>query len=161
MSLKAPRYGTIPIQDEVADSSFDADQAYYLKETSRPQWRRRILGGLPLLAALLIMGGVSYLLYRSFDRLYPGPGGGREEPAPIQRKPINREDNHKNILPPEPPLKPPEPPLKPPEPPLKPPAKPSKNDYAVAQCTAYPKCSALIGDCCPTDQGIILECCAG
>jgi hypothetical protein len=139
-SLKAPRYGAITVaDDEPTDHSFDADQAYYLKETSayatpQQRLRKRLLGSIPLLAALLIMGGSAYYLYRSFDRLYPGPGGGGGTPSTVDRSRSAPS-------------------------PTRPSSTKSVHHVDAAQCDAHPACAPLGGDCCPTADGVMLECC--
>ena len=132
----------------------DFDAAYYLKDP-KECWNARRLGNLlvPLIVAFLIMGGAALFLLRDFGTLYPGRGNGGVdtsraiEPSNVSEKPTATKTSsssasdasstssrhHKDFTPP--------------------------ND-AGANCNVHPDCSMLIGKCCPTDDGEMLDCCA-
>lgn len=145
--------------DLPADRSFDADRAYYLKDsaaplTSRQKCRRLLSVGFPLVVAVLIMGGFAWFLLKDFNHLYPGRGGGSpdgsgyEHVVPSTGKKALDDGG----------------------------ARPSDPNDAtassgairkptavgsVATCASHERCAklGLIGNCCPTDKGVVLECC--
>lgn len=131
-------YGAVEQVDANLDKPFDAAHTYYLpgdKKLSREERLRRILTiGLPIIIALLIMGGAALYLLKDFNRLYPGPGG---SPSTASRSaPLGPTNKSKPSIPATT-------------------TKTSKN----ASCSAHKKCAALVGDCCPTSRGIFLDCC--
>jgi hypothetical protein len=153
-----PDYGSTmsPIEPKEGDASFDTDNMYYVKPeslTPAQRWRKIMLLGVPMIAALMIVGGAAFFLLRDFGSLYPGPSGGgggertgttvgvRESPhasanvpapSPYVHAPSTHKKNH---------------------------AQPSTTSDAAAACFAHDACSPLIGNCCPSEGGIFLDCC--
>jgi hypothetical protein len=148
--MAIPDYGSTmsPIEPkEDMDSSFDPR---YLKGdslTPAQRWRKILLLGVPIIAALLIVGGAALFLLRDFGNLYPGPGGGHSEQrtgtttVPVRAR---RKDSGNAPAP-----------VHAPTIQKKTPAQPSTG----AACSAHAACSALIGICCPSEGGIFLKCC--
>jgi hypothetical protein len=148
------------------DDPFDADQTYYLKTSSHRTWTTQRIWSLilPLLCAGLLIGGSAFFLLRDFGHLYPGEGNGGsdtsrsiptgsnyKEESTITDKisTSNSQDKYgslvsttsnkqhhtasRDYIPP---------------------------DDAGASCAVHPDCSLLIGNCCPTVDGKMLECCS-
>jgi len=147
-------YGSVEDQAEPGEfDEFDEKNTYYVKERplSREQRIRKcMLASIPILAALLIIGGFATFLLMDFGHLYPTQHGGRnyhnepDEEAPdfsprIQHDGSNGPASHS-----------------PPSPPA--PEKKHKSDMP-SSCEAYDKCSGLVGLCCPTGEGTFLDCC--
>jgi hypothetical protein len=155
-----PEIQTADAASSVDDDPFDANHTYYLKGDGRPYWTTQRIWNLllPLLVAGLLIGGAAAFLLRDFGTLYPGQGNGgtdtsqsipsRSSTSSIKDSTNNdgnsgtsqsyssnssNKHHHKNdFLPP--------------------------ND-AGATCSVHPDCSMLIGNCCPTVEGKMLECC--
>lgn len=146
--------------EEAVDQSFDADQTYYLRSgsdlTFKQKLRKYAVAAVPILLAALIMGFFTFYLLRNFSHLYPARGG---EPV-IKREPshtttVTAEDYHgedQNNA-----VKTPEIHHRPltddDEKPIR-----SKTEGS-SSCSAHPNCSHLIGDCCPSANGVMLDCC--
>lgn len=155
-----PSYGAVSKEDPdsmAADRPFDANQTYYLRDESRWTTRRIMLVLVPILAAILIMGGISWFLFEDFGHLYPGrgsdtgsfgQGGGSCKPTSTQgvtsstkaqeetttntfSKTAGSSTTAKN-------------------PPM---------DDIGATCAVHPDCAGLTGYCCPTKEGVMLNCC--
>jgi len=160
------KYGSIEDAENAAlDRPFDAADAYYLKDGEggggsgrRRAWKERVkkcsLACVPLLAAVLIVGLAVFFLLRDFNHLYPGGGrGGGEESRARNRNPnkdyeISNED------------------LEPPAPHSSSSSSSSANTKSSSSggsssCASHSKCAeaGLLGDCCPTTSGVVLECC--
>lgn len=142
-----------PASSNPIDESFDATESYYLKgaATSRT-WnlKKCFLVSFPILVAAAIVGGAAFFLSRDFNRLYPGHGGSVERTGPAAVRTHGEtvvhpeESSKKNV------------------------ANRETDDGSktsveggVAACASHPVCtkSGLIGDCCPTEEGIQLDCC--
>jgi hypothetical protein len=171
-------YGAIEQKSEANDdrgaqaSDFEEGNIYYLKErtlTAKERIRKLTLVAVPLLAALLIVGGAAWLLLRNFGSLYPGPGGGKNTPRYV---PIAPEPASSPISPPRgPPISYP---AKAPSqrgPPVSYPAKAptktspsssSSSSGGASACSANSACKdlGLLGECCPTGAGVMLGCCS-
>lgn len=137
-------YGAVPAGGD--DGNFDENQTYYLEEKrlSREQRLRQFfLVTLPILIGVLVLGGSAVYLLQHFDRLYPGGQGRKPEHSraqPVKPDYNENEDTNTSTLAPTRNNK-----------------KASKTD--TASCSAHSKCSALIGLCCPTEDGKFLDCC--
>lgn len=162
-------------QEELKESDF----IYFLKDknaTREDRLKKFILGAVPLVIAVILMGGIGFWLFKDFDHLYPGPSGSRSSPNLKPRgPPINSpQDSAPDYFPapsdsdPSPPttsnLKPRGPPIGTPVAPAPSPMKPpasfsSGNDV---DCSAIPACNklGLTGLCCPTGEGVMLGCCS-
>lgn len=164
MATAVVSYGSVDDQPASRDPELDTadaapitefDAAYYLKDSQESCWNPRRLGNLlgPLLVAALIMGGAAAFLLRDFGTLYPGSGGGGSDTSrAIQPNDVSSSSSSssptkssssgsstsasrhhsKGFVPP--------------------------ND-AGADCSVHPDCSMLLGKCCPTLDGEMLDCC--
>ena len=142
MSAKV-NYGSVEDQTD----GFDEKDMYYVKDnTTREQKMRKLfLIAVPILAAILIIGGAALFLFKDFDNLYPGKGGGNKEPMPSTKHHITVSSTKAAPAP-----------------------SPATSDSESAggsggakDCSANEKCKELelIGNCCPTSEGIFLGCC--
>jgi hypothetical protein len=172
-----PSYGSLKVSTEEDEYSFQEVNTYYLKPSplSRSEkLKKLLLIGVPILAAVIMIGGAASLLFKSFDHLYPGPGGsGRPYPSPSRGK--------DNTEPSAPALHP-----RPASSPMNSPqsggdrtspmsgggggggsggssssSSSSSSSPGSAACAGHKGCSELelTGDCCPTAQGVMLGCC--
>jgi hypothetical protein len=144
-------------EDDPSENFFDADQTYYLKETMSPQqrWRKCMLATFPILVAVLIVGGLGFLLFRDFGHLYPGRNGDpkyHDGTSKVTRHhatgakddyanhdyidPVDDDSAAHNSAP-----------------------RKHSTSNGEAACSAHVECSTLLGDCCPTLKGVTLECC--
>jgi hypothetical protein len=137
-----------------AAAAFQDGDTYYLKDSAPLSIKKVVLSAVPILGAVLLMGGIVLFLLRDFGRLYPGRGGDRN-PLPDDYHPrtspvvvvhsssldsntdgdeSSARHHSKDV------------------------SKESSSSSSV-ECTAHPNCDGLIGQCCPTLDGIQLECC--
>lgn len=146
-----PSYGSLKNkgEDEEAnnnETSFQEENTYYLKESPPMSAKKVLLLAVPILGAVLMMGGIVLFLLRDFGHLYPGRGGdpgysnpnaGDDESRHHSTTRIHSLGNTDDT------------------------AFDSKSTKSTvsAKCSAHPKCSPLTGQCCPTLDGIKLECC--
>lgn len=163
-----PSYGAIVDNGADKDQSFDAENTYYLGQTTRWTFKKMMLVAVPILGAILIVGGFALFLLKDFNHLYPGRGGEKsgyyehggehvvqssrsssrtsnsaERSIPMSSPRVDDADddderqttNSKHL------------------------AIPPLNDDAGANCAVHPDCKGLIGLCCPTSAGAILDCC--
>jgi hypothetical protein len=156
-----PDYGsTMTPIDVKEDEFFDPDNTYYLKEeslTPAQRWRKIMLLGVPIIAALMIVGAAALFLLRDFGTLYPGPSGdGGKSRTGTTTTPIHvREDSGNAPAAPHGVYSPEHAPTIH----KKNVVQPSTGIGGATACSAHVGCSGLIGDCCPSDGGIFLECC--
>jgi hypothetical protein len=165
-------YGSLKVSTDEDEFEFQEVNTYYLKPSplSRSdKLKKLMLIGVPILAAVIIVGGFALLLFKSFDNLYPGPGGSvrpypsaPEPSAPSYPVVPRGSDTH----------------LHPASSPMHTsqsggdPNSPtsggggsggsaSSSSGSSASCAGHKQCNELelIGDCCPTDQGVMLGCC--
>lgn len=151
-----PDYGSTmsPIEPE-GDASFDTDNMYYVKPvilTPAQRWRKLLLLGVPIIAALLIIGSAAFFLLRDFGNLYPGSGGNSDKRTGTTVGVRTHPEHSGNA-----PAPAPAPHVK--DLPKNKPAKHSTGKDAMAACSAHEACSPLVGNCCPSEGGIFLECC--
>jgi len=155
--MPSDNYGSIEESENAPlNRTFDADHAYYLKDGSRApltfkqRLRKYSLIAVPLLAAVLIIGGAAFFLLRNFNHLYPGSSGGYGEETRAKEK--AKHDYSTGVTAP-----------------ATSPAGPTASASSVstgsgkgtAACASNPKCAeaGLLGQCCPTAAGVMLECC--
>ena len=143
------------------DEEYKVENTRFLTSTNEER-RRQFLNALfPVLMFVLIMGSIVFLLSKDFNHLYPGPsgdvknhGGGlyheessSESPRPISTNINSSTSMSANSEPDE----------------NTPKAKENQNSEAgyIPQCSSYIKCNSagLTGLCCPTSEGIFLDCC--
>lgn len=163
-----PNYGAV--EEGELDRSFDVNDTYYLPQANlTPDQRRRkcINVLVPLLAAVLIVGGAAFFLLSDFGHLYPGSGGDPRHYSANQEhhgtaidvaeEPTTNSEDYTNLKPRGPIL----------------PASSSSSttttstttsdtsDDSAAACSVNLKCAALnlTGACCPTQKGENLSCC--
>jgi len=162
--------------NEPEDAAFDAENTYYLKDSGRRlTLKKMMLIAVPILAAILIMGGAALFLYRDFNHLYPGAQGdagskvwtsssstphvssssdAESSSAEGKKTPPLRISSHSNSSSAS--TK-----SKAAETDDFPPAKSGGGDGSSAACWDHVKCAekGLLGDCCPTAVGDMLFCC--
>ena len=156
-SNKLPSYGAIASRgsnDEeqaVADQSFDAAHTYYLQNNTPWTMKKVLLIAVPILAAVMIVGGFAFFLLRDFNHLYPGRGGDKSEYYAHGGEKVVPSSSTTGV-----------------ESPIIPAstasdksktAVSSKHDDIGATCGVHPDCAHLIGNCCPTSAGKMLDCC--
>jgi hypothetical protein len=69
------------IIDDEHDSAFQEGNTYYLKNSAPLSVKKVLLSIVPILGAVLLMGGIVLFLLRDFNHLYPGRGGD-QNPSP-------------------------------------------------------------------------------
>ncbi|KAL7549719.1 hypothetical protein ACHAWF_012985 [Thalassiosira exigua] len=118
-------YGAVDVPEGKDD--FDERNTYYLNQ-SKFNWNRFFRAAVPVVIALVIMGGFAYGMSHGFNHLY-GPPKGKDDDNLI------KEDE--SWIPAENP------------------------EGSSAACSENEKCVKLdlLGDCCPTKKGVVLECC--
>jgi hypothetical protein len=138
-----------PSSSDPHDESFDASESYYLKSeaSSSSNWtfKKCFLVSFPILVAAAIVGGAAFFLSRDFNRLYPGHGGSVERTGPAAVRTHGDKVLHPQS------------------------SSTASEDGGsktsvlggMAACSSHPVCSksGLLGDCCPTEEGIQLNCC--
>jgi hypothetical protein len=155
-----PDYGSTmsPIEPKEGDASFDTDNMYYVKAdtlTPAQRWKKVMLLGVPIICALMIVGGAAAFLLRDFGILYPGPstgGSGKRTGTTVGAR--THPVDSSNVPAPAPHEKYLAPTIH-----KKKHAQPSTGSDAATACSAHEACSPLIGDCCPSEGGIFLDCC--
>lgn len=149
-------YGAV--EEGEADKSFDEKNTYYLKEktlTGDQKIRKLTAVAVPILIAVVIVGGAALFLLKDFGSLYPGRNGGKEPSSYVS----SRSDEYPEIT----------------EAPdsitkktkdhsthssSSPPNKYKKDpSFVASSCIAHAKCNGLVGDCCPSKSGTFLNCC--
>jgi len=138
------------------DRPFDANQTYYLKSSSsdsnwKQRMRRFLVGSVPIAMAVVIMGFFTLYLLRDFTHLYPSRGG---DEAIGKSTEITHHSYDDDDAVPAPYVHPTAPQVTPPVP-----SPTNTSGTGSAACSAHPKCAALQGDCCPTLDGLNLDCC--
>mmetsp|Transcript_9585 Transcript_9585/g.21344 ORF Transcript_9585/g.21344 Transcript_9585/m.21344 type:complete len:134 (-) Transcript_9585:583-984(-) len=130
---EAKNYGAVNVPK--GNDEFDESNTRYLNEAPF-QWGRFLRATVPIVVALLIMGGFAFGMSHGFNHLYGPPKGSDDE-------------NNNNIkkdswIPEETPQK----------------SFPTVNQGSK-KCSKHSSCAELNlgGNCCPTDEGIMLECC--
>jgi hypothetical protein len=165
------KYGSVNKDDEEAagnnnnnNSYFKESDLYYYKEdklTNKEKMTKVIKSCVPILIAVLLIGGITWILVQNFGTLYPSPGqrqrirpsdGIKTASSSHHNAPTDDDGSiHAPILTP----------------------RISKDttatttttsstkDNGESSCSAYSKCFdlGLSGECCPTLAGDKLECC--
>ena len=169
-------YGTLKVSTGEDMSAYQEVDTYYLKPSPlnrSEKLKKLLLLGVPILAAVIIIGGAAFLLFKSFDHLYPGPGGSvRPYPSPSRAKDTEPSEPPYPVIPRGPLLHPASSPSNTPPSGSDPRSPMSGGETSgesssvssssgSAACSGHKECSALdlIGDCCPTGQGVMLGCC--
>jgi hypothetical protein len=161
------KYGSVNKDDEEAagnndntNSYFKESDLYYYKEeelTKKEKTMKIIKACVPILIAVLLIGGFTWILVQNFGTLYPSPGQ-RQRVRPTNGIEIS---SHHNA---------------PPDDTTtattttttsSSPHSSSTNESSSTKdngerfCLAYPKCFdlGLSGECCPTPAGDKLDCC--
>lgn len=177
MNPGASTYGSVDKGEtkEPEDATFDAENTYYLKDSGRRlTLKKMMLIAVPILAAVLIMGGAALFLYRDFNHLYPGvqgDAGSKVRSSSSSTPHVSSSDAERSSSEGKK------------TPPLRisthsnsssastkskaaetddfPPAKSGGGDGSSAACWDHVKCAekGLLGDCCPTAVGDMLFCC--
>lgn len=160
--MKQSNYGAVSNTNEVDNieqhhhddnDTFDANTTYYLKDTNRWTFRKLISLTVPLLGAVLILGGAVWYLLSDFNHLYPGHESSSSSSSSYEKRQnggsstVSSTSSSNQISPKATPK----------ESEITPSNK--GKGMKIAACRNYEACSALIGDCCPTPEGKTLECC--
>ena len=118
--------------DEYTD---DADYRY-IESTTQEKRRKFINGILPVAIFIVLMGAISFSLFKHFDTFYPGHGhesgtgtGTTQSTVARTHQSLNAHANQKGLV--------------------------------YADCAFHSKCDiiGLTGQCCPTPDGTKLACC--
>lgn len=176
--MPAPSYGSVPRSEPATDTEgqqqqsphvFREDSMLYVKDrvlSPREKWKKCMLASIPLIAALIIVGGAAYGLLRKFDIFYPPPHGDYSPQYTPRYAPYHSLVDDKEPTPVAAPHKAPLPSSASPPQPTSSSSSSSKSSSRTssngsADCSAHPKCDelGLIGVCCPTQDGILLGCC--
>ncbi|KAK1743814.1 hypothetical protein QTG54_005411 [Skeletonema marinoi] len=122
-------YGAIP-RGDAEDAEFDERNLSYLQESGF-SWNRFCRAALPIILALLIMGGFAFGMGHGFGNLYGPPKISGDNSIKGNEKWYSSED-----------------------------ASATTKSPSGAKCAANSKCKALglTGDCCP-NLGVMLGCC--
>lgn len=134
-------YGAV----EEGDKTFDADQMRYLgeKKLSRKEKFEQIFRvGFPILASVIIVAVAFLFLTSFFQKSYPGhvvidhsgsgSGGSTAEATSSATTATTTSAKTEST---------------------------KTKHTSMAQCSSHELCADLRGDCCPTDAGLVLECC--
>ena len=165
------KYGSVNKDDEEAagnnnnnNSYFKESDLYYYKEdelTKKEKMMKIIKSCIPILIAVLLIGGITWILVQNFGTLYPSPGqrqrirpstGIENSSSSHHNAPLNDDDSiHAPILTPRTSKHTTATTV----------TKSSTKDNGKSSCSAYSKCFdlGLTGECCPTLAGDKLECC--
>jgi len=156
------KYGSVNTDEESGatggNKNFDESNLYFIKEdesTKKDKVVKAIKLAIPIFLAVLLIGGLAFMLFNNFAYFYPGRGGeqvaskhsvssnGGSLTKTTQRSfhdidtPSYRDIDTTDV-------------------PI------SAPTTFGSSCAANPKCSdlGLIGKCCPGEGGIKLECCS-
>lgn len=149
---------------EDIDEFKETDLLYYKeKELSKKEKIMKIVKiAVPVIVAIVLIGGFAWFLLTDFGHLYPGPAGSHvsdHPPASVPTSAVHAVPAQTNVQP---------------EKGLQPAAIPkypasgssslsttSTKSLSGSTCAANSKCKALglTGECCPTSAGTMLECC--
>jgi hypothetical protein len=155
-------YGSLPTSEEEAphkqqrNAIFDSDKTYYLKDESKWTPQKIVSMAIPLIGAVLIIGGAVTFLLRDFNHLYPGRGVS-DSSEPITSRstvrtrstPVSTKSQQQTM----------QVPASAQVTKMKNGTLPISTTSSTASCLMYSECLGLIGECCPTDSGIFLACC--
>lgn len=162
MSALQSKYGAVATavdEENVGhDTQFDSNNTYYLKDTRKWTVHRLILLFVPIVGATLLVGGAVWYLLSDFNHLYPGTyssDSGDKHSHDDTSKIVQSHENSLSAV-----------------------GSSSKSlsDSTLqssqikdtnrvirspgnSSCDAHQSCVTLLGDCCPTFDGVILECC--
>jgi len=159
------KYGSVNDEEAGATgNNFDESNLYYIKEkemSKREKAMKMIKLVVPIIIAVLFLGGLAFMLVHNFGKLYPGPGpGGQKVPSrgsggsvshpTSPSHDIAHDGGGGGIASAPVPVPVPVPRR----------SVPTTKDGG-SSCAAYPKCTdrGLTGECCPTGGGVKLECC--
>jgi hypothetical protein len=150
---------------EDVDHFKETDLLYYKEK--QPSKQERIMKivkiAVPMIIAVVLIGGLAWFLLRDFGQLYPGPAGTHTSdhaPASVPTSSVQRVPVPTNVQP-EKGLQPAAIPKYPSSGSSSSSSTKSTKSSIGSTCAANSKCSALglTGECCPTAAGTMLECC--
>eukprot|EP00581_Thalassiosira_minuscula_P007632 CAMPEP_0183705804 /NCGR_PEP_ID=MMETSP0737-20130205/2822_1 /TAXON_ID=385413 /ORGANISM="Thalassiosira miniscula, Strain CCMP1093" /LENGTH=137 /DNA_ID=CAMNT_0025933059 /DNA_START=21 /DNA_END=434 /DNA_ORIENTATION=+ len=136
MAESKTTYGAIDVPG--GNNEFDEKNTYYLNE-SRFNWNKFLRAAVPVVIALMIMGGFAYGMSHGFNHFYGPPKGSDDD---IKRDeswiPLDNPKDDSGAV-----------------------AVAPKAHGSSGTCATNEKCAALglTGNCCPTNKGTTLECC--
>ena len=146
-------YGAVTVTDDQHNQlrdEFHPDTTYYLKESQNWNAGKILLLLFPLCGAAVIIGGAVWYLIVDFNHLYPGsrhfeshatsnsvkvsaPEKDTLQNVTRSSKPLSEENKFEKI---------------------------KSLQTISANCSFHSACSNLTGDCCPSPEGVLLECCS-
>mmetsp|Transcript_19099 Transcript_19099/g.27869 ORF Transcript_19099/g.27869 Transcript_19099/m.27869 type:complete len:166 (+) Transcript_19099:206-703(+) len=162
----AKEYGAIRV---VETETYDIENTQYIVSTSEERRRKCLIGFVPVLLFILLMGGIVYTLMQNFNHLYPSPGGGgrkndggkwsvdvttNEDTSSYENSGASSAGNSEigptatgtsgSGTDAEVPA-----------------SKPTKEMSGNSECSYHLKCAdaGLTGQCCPSLDGVFLGCC--
>lgn len=155
------KYGSVDNDEEPGakgvDKNYDESNLYYMKEdnvTKEDKAFKAMKLAVPIIIAAMFIGGLAFMLFHNFAYFYPGRDGhtktsGSTNPTTTTEHTYYDDDALNTQFPAS--------------------ATFGFNDNdspgvsipTSLNCKAYPKCVSLglTGACCPTGEGIELECC--
>jgi len=147
------KYGSVNNDEESqatgGNKNFDESNLYYVKEdelTVREKVVKTFKLAVPIIIAILLIGGLSFMLFHNFEYFYPGRGGHQVSPkvsksSSVSSTKTTQRSYHDDDVPSVPIPAP---------------------KFFGSSCAANPECAdlGLIGECCPTGGGNKLECCS-
>lgn len=155
MSTTAKNYGSAQQAEEGTADQYDLDNTYYVKErpmSTKERCGKIMLVLLPIVLALLLVGGFTY--YVISNVLQKGGGRGHDTVTTFPSSPkggSSGQETRPGTYPTE---------HSPPAPAPAPKEK-SHASSGSSACSSNLKCAdlGLVGECCPTKQGVTLGCC--
>jgi len=123
-------YGAVDLP--TGNDHYDEGNTRYLNETPF-QWGRCFRAAVPIAIALLVMGGFAYGMSHGFDHLYgPAKSGDENNNVKYDTSWIPVSEDMSDA---------------------------TSSEGGSKKCSEHANCSSLQGNCCPTDEGVMLECC--
>mmetsp|Transcript_3786 Transcript_3786/g.8163 ORF Transcript_3786/g.8163 Transcript_3786/m.8163 type:complete len:164 (+) Transcript_3786:151-642(+) len=152
------KYGSVGDNEELGanddnSKNFDESHLYYYKEkdlTTTEKISKLIKLFVPIIIAVVLIGGLAYILFHDFGTLYPRPGGEKvtsKGGMVSQSTSVSSGESAPTVIRSE----------------SSPTVSKSKTSSSFGgSCAANPSCAALglSGVCCPTPEGVQLGCCS-
>ena len=154
MGTSGYKYGSVNTDEESGDTSgnnksFDESELYYMKDgdlSKKEKTVKAIKLAVPIVIAIMLIGGLAFLLFHNFAYFYPGRGG-NEVPSKhsissgVSTTKTTQKyyhDDDTSVAP-----------------------MPAPSSVG-SSCAANQKCAdlGLVGECCPSESGTNLSCCS-
>ena len=140
------KYGSVDNDEETLakgdDKNYDESNLYYMVEvngTKKDKASKAMKLAVPIIIAAVFIGGLAFMLFHNFAYFYPGRDGHtKDNGGTTPQKTTDHSYQDDDAL-----------------------HTPFPAPAALITCNANPKCVTLglTGACCPTEEGILLECC--